>query len=285
MHSATRCPLPISAENVLDGDRPRRRASGRRPTTRAGRGSRSCPPTVSPGVSRSSRKAVNFVPSTLANRMNRSAHPALVIHCFGAVDDVVRAALVQDGGGADVHGVRPRAGLRQGQRGHDPAVHAALEVARPAATSVPKLMSGNVPMPWWAKTVEARPPKAERFSLIPAMASTFRPQPAVRLRHLGHEDAELGGLAEERQDDLLVAPLDPLEMRCDLLRRELLDGPHQEAFPRPPCRRERRPRPATTRRRGTRCREAWRWRSWSAPVPAGCAPGSGAPPGTGAIVP
>ena len=31
----------------------------------------------------------------------------------------------------------------------------------------------------------------------------------------------------------LVALLDPIEMRGHLLRRELLDGPHQQAFLRP----------------------------------------------------
>ena len=93
-------------------------------------------------------------------------------------------------------------------------------------------MSGSVPMPWWAKTVEARPPKAERFSLMPATARTFRPRPPCDSGSgtSAMKNPEVRGLAEERQDDLLVALLDPIEVRGHLLRRELLDGPHQQAF-------------------------------------------------------
>ncbi len=37
---------------------------------------------VRPGALRSTRNAVNFSPSTLANTVNRSAKPALVMYCF-----------------------------------------------------------------------------------------------------------------------------------------------------------------------------------------------------------
>src|SRR5947207_786182 len=39
-------------------------------------------PMVRPGALRSTRKPVNFSPSTLANTVNRSAKPALVMNCF-----------------------------------------------------------------------------------------------------------------------------------------------------------------------------------------------------------
>ncbi len=81
VHMATLWPLPTSPSRLPTGIATS--SSCRAHTEEPCRPrSFSCPPTESPGLSRSRRKAEKAVPSTLAKRMNRSAQPALVIHCL-----------------------------------------------------------------------------------------------------------------------------------------------------------------------------------------------------------
>jgi hypothetical protein len=81
MLKAMRWPLPTSPSRFSAGMRASSKVSGQVELPRMPILCSSAP-MVNPGVSRSTMKALNLSPSTLAKTMKTSANPAFVIHCL-----------------------------------------------------------------------------------------------------------------------------------------------------------------------------------------------------------
>ena len=124
-------------------------------------------PIVRPGALRSTKKPVNFSPSTLAKTVNRSAKPALVMYCFDA-GELPALAVGRLAPPCVLARQRVRARARLGQRvGGDQLAdgEARADTSR-CCSAVPNSTSGIVPMPTCAPKLTANDPSRLAASVI-----------------------------------------------------------------------------------------------------------------------
>ena len=146
---------------------------------------------------------------------------------LGAVHDVVLALGGEHRRRPDVHGVGAGLGLGQRERRHQLAAHAAVQVAIDLGGGA-EVDEGEGADALVGEHRRGQPPELRPALVHAGHGQRAQAEPAVRLGHLRHENAEVGRLPEQGTDDVDVAPVDLVEPGRHLLLGELPDGLHQQ---------------------------------------------------------